>query len=377
MPRGLSAADAAAACPLGRLLARRPFARENYVTSEATASTGNLTGPLLEVRDLKKHFPVHKGLFSRASGHVYAVDGVSFYINRGETLGLVGESGCGKSTVGRTLLKLLEPTSGSIRLAGEDITALDRAQMLPYRKRMQMIYQDPYASLNPRMSAGEMVGEPMRIHQVAGRKERRERVASLFARVGLQPEQMDAFAHEFSGGQRQRVGIARALALNPELIVGDEPVSALDVSIQAQIINLLVDLQDEYKLSYLFVAHDLAVVEHISHRVAVMYLGRIVETTDKTSLFEMPLHPYTEALLSAVPIPKSHARGRKRLILQGDVPSPINPPSGCHFHTRCPYAHARCRQEAPSLREVAAGHWAACHLHDAGVRFPLAKPAVM
>jgi oligopeptide/dipeptide ABC transporter ATP-binding protein len=240
---------------------------------------------------------------------------------------------------------------------------------------MQMIYQDPYASLNPRMSAGEIVGEPLVIHRVDGPKERRERVAGLFERVGLRPELMNAFPHEFSGGQRQRIGIARALALNPELIVGDEPVSALDVSIQAQIINLLMDLQDEFKLSYLFVAHDLAVVEHISDRVAVMYLGRIVEMTDKTSLFEMPLHPYTEALLSAVPIPKARAKGRRRVILKGDVPSPINPPSGCHFHARCAYAMARCRSEAPMLQETSPGHWTACHLHDGGVRFPLSKPA--
>jgi oligopeptide/dipeptide ABC transporter ATP-binding protein len=330
---------------------------------------------LLEVHGLKKHFPIHKGVFSRVSGYVYAVDGVSFHIDRGETLGLVGESGCGKSTVGRTLLKLLEPTEGKILVNGEDITALDAAQMLPYRRQMQMIYQDPYASLNPRMSAGEIVGEPLIIHRVAAPKERRERVAHLFDRVGLRPELVNAFPHEFSGGQRQRIGIARALALNPELIVGDEPVSALDVSIQAQIINLLMDLQDEFKLSYLFVAHDLAVVEHISNRVAVMYLGRIVETTDKTSLFEMPLHPYTEALLSAVPIPKASARTRKRVILTGDVPSPINPPSGCHFHARCLYAMARCRHEVPALREVKPRHWAACHLHDGGVVFPLAKPA--
>jgi oligopeptide/dipeptide ABC transporter ATP-binding protein len=331
--------------------------------------------PLLEVRDLKKHFPIHKGVFSRVSGYVYAVDGVSFHIDRGETLGLVGESGCGKSTVGRTLLKLLEPTEGKILVNGADITALDAAQMLPYRRQMQMIYQDPYASLDPRMSAGEIVGEPLIIHRVAAPKERRERVAHLFDRVGLRPELVNAFPHEFSGGQRQRIGIARALALNPELIVGDEPVSALDVSIQAQIVNLLMDLQDEFKLSYLFVAHDLAVVEHISDRVAVMYLGRIVETTDKTSLFEMPLHPYTEALLSAVPIPKASARTRKRVILTGDVPSPINPPAGCHFHARCPYAMARCRHEVPALREVKPRHWAACHLHDGGVTFPLAKPA--
>jgi oligopeptide/dipeptide ABC transporter ATP-binding protein len=331
--------------------------------------------PLLEVRSLKKHFPIHKGVFSRVSGHVYAVDGVSFHIDRGETLGLVGESGCGKSTVARTLLKLLEPTDGKILVNGKDITDFDAAQMLPYRRQMQMIYQDPYASLNPRMSAGEIVAEPLIIHRVAAPKERRERVAHLFDRVGLRPELVNAFPHEFSGGQRQRIGIARALALNPELIVGDEPVSALDVSIQAQIINLLMDLQDEFKLSYLFVAHDLAVVEHISDRVAVMYLGRIVETTDKTSLFEMPLHPYTEALLSAVPIPKATARARKRVILTGDVPSPINPPSGCHFHARCPYAMARCRHEAPALRQVRPGHWTACHLHDTGVTFPLAKPA--
>ena len=330
--------------------------------------------PLIEVHDLKKHFPIHRGLFGRAAGTVLAVDGVSFHIGAGETLGLVGESGCGKSTLGRTLLKLLEPTSGRIILGGEDITAHDPERMLPYRRRMQMIYQDPYASLNPRMSVGEIVGEPLAIHHAAGAGERRERVAALFQRVGLRAELMDNYPHEFSGGQRQRVGIARALALSPELIVGDEPVSALDVSIQAQIINLLMDLQDELRLSYLFVAHDLAVVEHLSHRVAVMYLGRVVELTDKTSLFEMPLHPYTEALLSAVPIPRATARLRKRIVLKGEVPSPINPPSGCHFHTRCLYATARCRTEAPALREVAPDHFAACHLHDAGVAFPLAKP---
>jgi oligopeptide/dipeptide ABC transporter ATP-binding protein len=327
--------------------------------------------PLVEVRELKKHFPVTRGVFARVSGQVYAVDGVSFHIGRGETLGLVGESGCGKSTVGRTLLKLLQPTSGRILVDGTDITDLDAAKMFPYREKMQMIYQDPYASLNPRMTAGDIVGEPLIIHRVATREERKDRVATLFARVGLRPELMNSYPHEFSGGQRQRIGIARALALDPELIIGDEPVSALDVSIQAQIINLLMDLQDELHLSYLFVAHDLAVVEHISHRVAVMYLGRIVELTDKTSLFEMPLHPYSEALLSAVPVPKARAKRRERVILSGDVPSPINPPAGCHFHTRCPYAMARCRHEVPALREVRAGHLAACHLHDGGVRFPL------
>jgi peptide/nickel transport system ATP-binding protein/oligopeptide transport system ATP-binding protein len=330
--------------------------------------------PLVEVQDLKKQFPIVRGLFSRVSGRVHAVDGVSFHINPAETLGLVGESGCGKSTVGRTLLKLLEPTSGTIRVNGVDITGFGAKAMLPYRKRLQMIYQDPYASLNPRMSAGQIVGEPLVIHDIGGAQERRERVASLFERVGLRPELLHAFPHEFSGGQRQRIGIARALALNPELIVGDEPVSALDVSIQAQIINLLMDLQDEYKLSYLLVAHNLAVVEHISHRVAVMYLGRIVELTDKVRLFETPLHPYTEALLSAVPIPKARARRRKRVILKGDVSSSINLPAGCSFHTRCPYAHARCRAEVPPLREVAPKHWASCHLHDAGPAIPLAVP---
>ena len=334
---------------------------------------GEQAPALLKVTDLKKHFPIHKGVLAREVGQVYAVDGVSFHINHGETLGLVGESGCGKSTVGRTVLKLLEPTAGQIHIRGDDITTLDSQQMLPYRQEMQMIFQDPYASLNPRMTAGDIVGEPMIIHEVAAGEERLDRIARLFARVGLRPELINSYPHEFSGGQRQRIGIARALSLNPELIVGDEPVSALDVSIQAQIINLLMDLQEELELSYLFIAHDLAVVEHISDRVAVMYLGRVVETTDKTSLFDMPMHPYTEALLSAVPIPKSGARERKRVILTGDVPSPINPPSGCHFHTRCRYATPRCAREVPSLREIIPGHWVSCHMHDAGVQFPLEK----
>jgi peptide/nickel transport system ATP-binding protein/oligopeptide transport system ATP-binding protein len=244
--------------------------------------------------------------------------------------------------------------------------------MRTLRREMQIIYQDPYSSLNPRMSAGDIVAEPLTIHEVASGKEKEERVAALFERVGLRPQQMSSYPHEFSGGQRQRIGIARALALSPSLIVGDEPVSALDVSIQAQVINLLMELQDEYNLSYLFIAHDLAVVEHISHRIAVMYLGMIVELTDRASLFEMPLHPYTEALLAAVPIPDPKAKRRKRVILTGDVPSPITPPPGCHFHTRCPYATDRCKTDVPTLREIQPGHWVSCHLHDGGLKFPLA-----
>jgi peptide/nickel transport system ATP-binding protein/oligopeptide transport system ATP-binding protein len=330
---------------------------------------------LLEVRDLKKHFPIHGGLPGRVTGNVHAVEGVSFTIRPGETLGLVGESGCGKSTVGRTVLKLIEPTAGSIRFDGHEISKLEPHDLLAYRRRMQMIYQDPYASLNPRMTAGEIIAEPMVIHNAAPAAERVERVAALFHRVGLRPELMLSYPHEFSGGQRQRIGIARALALSPSLIVGDEPVSALDVSIQAQIINLLIELQDELGLAYLFIAHDLAVVQHISHSVAVMYLGRIVELTSKEQLFREPLHPYTEALMSAVPIARASARTRKRIILTGDVPSPINPPTGCHFHTRCPYAHSRCTTEAPPLREVTSGHWAACHLHAHGPILPLARLA--
>ena len=319
--------------------------------------------PVLEVRDLKKHFPLKKGLLRRTVGHVYAVDGVSFTIGEGETLGLVGESGCGKSTVARTVLRLVEPTAGTIRLGGHDITRLGNAELRPHRREMQIIFQDPFASLDPRMSAGDIVGEPLMVHRMAEGKQRAERVAALFEQVGLRPAQMRAYPHEFSGGQRQRICIARALALNPKLIVGDEPVSALDVSIQAQVINLMVDLQQEKRLSYLFIAHDLAVVEHISHRIAVMYLGRIVELADKQTLFRRPLHPYTEALLSAVPIPDPKIKRQKR-VLQGDVPSPVNPPSGCAFHTRCPYVMARCKEETPILQQVAPGSLVACHLHD-------------
>jgi len=317
--------------------------------------------PILEVKDLKKHFPVRKGLLRRTVGQVYAVDGISFSIGEGETLGLVGESGCGKSTAGRAVLRLIEPTSGKVAMTGRDITHLSKKELRPYRRQMQIVFQDPFSSLNPRMTAGDIVGEPLFVHGIARGKARREQVAALFERVGLRPAQMANFPHQFSGGQRQRIGIARALALGPKLIVGDEPVSALDVSIQAQVINLLQDLQRERKLSYLFISHNLAVVEHISHRIAVMYLGRIVEYADTRSIFTRPQHPYTEALLSAVPVPDPRVKREKRL-LQGDVPSPVNPPAGCHFHTRCPYAVARCKVEAPSLREIAPGHHVSCHL---------------
>ena len=317
--------------------------------------------PLIEVNDLKKHFPIRKGVLGRTIGQVLAVDGISFSINEGETLGLVGESGCGKTTVGRTVLRLIEPTSGEIKVRGQEISGLSKADLRPLRRQMQIVFQDPFSSLNPRIRVGEIVGEPLKVHGVGDKDEREARVAKLFDRVGLRPQQMTNYPHQFSGGQRQRVSIARALALDPHFIVADEPVSALDVSIQAQVINLLMDLQRELKLSYLFVSHNLAVVEHISHRVAVMYLGRIVEYADKEALFASPQHPYTEALLAAVPLPDPSLRRTKQRVT-GDVPSPINPPPGCHFHPRCPIAEARCKVERPMLKDVASGHQVACHL---------------
>ncbi|HEY3892158.1 MAG TPA: dipeptide ABC transporter ATP-binding protein [Bradyrhizobium sp.] len=318
---------------------------------------------LLEVADLVKHYPVRGGVLRRRVGTVHAVDGVSFTLGVGETLGLVGESGCGKSTVARSILRLVEPTSGGIRLNDRDITHLSKTELRPVRRAMQIIFQDPFASLNPRMKAGDIVGEPLSVHGIATGREKRERVAELFEQVGLRPDQMHNYPHQFSGGQRQRICIARALSLEPSLIVCDEPVSALDVSIQAQVINLLIDLQRRHGFSYLFIAHDLAVVAHISHRVAVMYLGRIVEQAEKTELFANPRHPYTQALLAAVPVADPRIK-RLKPEIDGDVPSPINPPSGCAFHTRCRHAMDRCKVERPVLAEAGAQHQVACWLND-------------
>ena len=314
---------------------------------------------VLRVTGLKKHFPVHRGLLSRVVAQVQAVDGVSFEIRRGETLCLVGESGCGKSTVAKTITRLETPTAGTIELNGVDITNLEGDALRLQRREMQMVFQDPYSSLNPRLSAGAIVSEPLTNFAIAQGAELDARVAELFKHVGLLAESLAKFPHEFSGGQRQRLGIARALAVNPRLIIADEPVSALDVSVQAQVLNLLIDLQEQFQLAYLFVSHDLAVVEHIGHRVAVMYLGRIVELADNADLFGAPLHPYTEALLAAAPLLEPGAK-REQIILQGDVPSPINPPSGCRFHTRCPYALAECKVTEPPLIQVAPGHHVAC-----------------
>jgi oligopeptide transport system ATP-binding protein len=317
---------------------------------------------LLRVAGLRMHFPIMRGvLFQRQVGAVRAVDGLDFFVKKGETLGLVGESGCGKSTAGRAILQLYKPTAGKVVFKGENIVGLPREQMRHLRRQMQMIFQDPYASLNPRQTVADIIGEPIKVHGLAEGKGRQERVLDLLRRVGLNPYHANRYPHEFSGGQRQRIGIARALAVQPEFIVADEPISALDVSIRAQIINLMEDLQSEFGLTYLFIAHDLSVVRHISDRVAVMYLGKIVELADRNELYANPMHPYTEALLSAVPIPDPMAEmQRQRIILTGDVPSPINPPRGCHFHTRCPLAIAACKEIDPPLQEKSPGHWAAC-----------------
>lgn len=319
---------------------------------------------LLSVKNLVKHFPITQGIIlQKQVGAVHAVDGVSFDIYKGETLGLVGESGCGKSTTGRTILQLYRPTSGSVYFEDKDLVAMKGEELRKTRKRMQMIFQDPYASLNPRMTVEEIVGEPMIIHKTHSGKELEDRVADLLSMVGLNPAFANRYPHEFSGGQRQRIGVARALALDPLLIVCDEPISALDVSIQAQVVNLLEDLQAELGLTYLFIAHDLSMVRHISDRVAVMYLGVIMELADRDELYNNPLHPYTQALLSAVPIPDPYAEEkRQRIILEGDVPSPVNPPSGCRFRTRCPLATTICEQEKPEFREIKPGHFVACHL---------------
>lgn len=334
---------------------------------------------LIRVTDLKQHFPIMHGLLlSRQVGSVKAVDGISFEILEGETLGLVGESGCGKSSTGRAILQLHKPTSGQVFFEDVELTALKPDQLRSLRPKMQMIFQDPYASLNPRHTIGKIVGEPMVIHGVANNKKVKERVAYLLEMVGLRSVHINRFPHEFSGGQRQRIGIARALALNPRFIVCDEPISALDVSIQAQVVNLLEDLQKELNLTYLFIAHDLSMVKHISHRVAVMYLGKIVELAERKTLFSTPLHPYTQALISAVPLPDPKLeKQRKRIILKGEVPSPANPPSGCVFHTRCPLAIDICSQIEPEYREVNPGHFVACHLVESGKLSPISPDSVL
>ena len=333
--------------------------------TEPTGATASRDGQhiLVEVTDLKKHFPIKSGiLFQREVAAVKAVDGVSFHIYQGETLGLVGESGCGKSTTGRTILQLHRATSGSVKFEGQELTTLKGEPLRKMRRKMQMIFQDPYASLNPRMSVGRIVAEPLVVHNIGSKSEREDRVAELLELVGLNPYFVSRYPHEFSGGQRQRIGLARALALNPSFIVADEPISALDVSIQAQVVNLLQKLQEDLGLTYLFIAHDLSMVRHLCDRVAVMYLGKIVEVAESEELYTNPLHPYTQALLSAVPVPDPMVEEkRQRIILKGDVPSPINPPKGCHFNTRCPVSVDVCYDEDPKLLEVLPGHWVACH----------------
>ena len=317
--------------------------------------------PVLEVESLHKYFPIRAGILRKHVGDVHAVDGVSFSVKEMETLGIVGESGCGKTTLGRTLMRIYEPTSGTVSYRGEDVTGASSHRLRELRRNLQMVFQDPFASLNPRMPVQDIISEPLVVHGT-DRKEARRMAADLLAAVGLSPEHGNRYPHEFSGGQRQRIGIARSLALNPDLVVLDEPVSALDVSVQAQVLNLLEDLQEEFKLTYLFIAHDLSVVRHISDRVAVMYLGQIVELADRDALYERPAHPYTHSLLSAVPVADPDTeRTRERIILEGDLPSPAKPPSGCRFHTRCPIAQERCRTEVPALREIAPGHVASCH----------------
>ncbi len=329
------------------------------------ADNGDMARPLLQIRDLTKHYPIRRGAFRRQIGAIQAVDGVSFDIMRGETLGLVGESGCGKSTVGRTILRLIAPTSGRVIFDGRELTTLSKGELRSARRNMQMIFQDPYASLNPRMMVGRIIDEPLEIHNLGKSAERAERVQELLKLVGLNPYFANRYPHEFSGGQRQRIGIARALATNPSFIVADEPISALDVSIQAQVVNLLDDLKQELGLTYLFIAHDLAMVRYISDRVAVMYLGRLAELSTRDEVFDHPLHPYTQALLSAIPVPDPEKEAkRQRLILEGEVPSPANPPRACRFHPRCPYATDICRQETPAFRDLGANgvqHLVACH----------------
>ena len=324
--------------------------------------SGNGNAPLIEVKSLKKYFPIRKGVLQREVARVHAVDDVSFAVNEGETIGLVGESGCGKSTLGRCIVRLLEPTEGDVVFQGRSIGKLGARSLRPLRRQMQMVFQDPYASLNPRKRVGTIVSDPLRIHRIGDRQERKKQVEELLEAVGLSPEHYNRFPHEFSGGQRQRIGVARALALRPKLVVADEPVSALDVSIQAQMINLLEELQDEFSLTYVFIAHDLGVVRHVSDRIAVMYLGRIMELSPAEELYERPIMPYTEALLSAVPIPDPDLSDqRERIVLEGDVPSPINPPSGCRFHPPCRYATEICSQVDPPLADYGNGHLAACH----------------